>query len=217
MVNGTTIYNITTGRFNRYNGATWTEAFGATSVGAGSSIYKGKMAGNDWLELKSIIGSAGITATGNVNDVTLSIDPTYTQRRVSLALVRAGNFITGVNQDGTVTCAADAGGTALAGDGTTISGDGTAGSEFAVIPGGIDISTLSGELTFAQLPTGCNDNEILKMNGANWNCEADAGAGGGLTVVATDGTTIDGDGDATPIFLMDNAVATTVTRSVMTK
>ncbi|MCB0347278.1 MAG: hypothetical protein KDD37_00505, partial [Bdellovibrionales bacterium] len=199
MVNGTTIYNITTGRFNRYNGASWIEAFGATNLGAGSQIYASKMAGNDWLQLRSIIGASGVTATQNANDITLSIDSTYTQRRVT-GTCSAGNFITGVNADGTVTCAADASGTGTvtsvtAGDTTVTIGGTAADPTVAVNEGNLTLSNIGGTLATTQLAN-CGADQILQQNGTGtgWTCVAQVvdtdtnttySAGSGLDLTGT--------------------------------
>ncbi|MCB0347697.1 MAG: hypothetical protein KDD37_02630 [Bdellovibrionales bacterium] len=195
MVNGTTIYNITTGRFDRYNGATWGEAFGATNIGAGAQIYSSKLAGNDWLQLRSIVGASGVTATQNASDITLSIDSTYTQRRVTGSCT-AGNFITAVAADGTVTCAAGGAGTVTsvtAGDTTiTIGGTGAAPT-VAVNEGNLDLDAIGGTLGYDQL-TNCGADQILQQNGTGtgWTCAAQVTdtnttytAGSGLDLTGT--------------------------------
>ncbi|MCB0347675.1 MAG: hypothetical protein KDD37_02520, partial [Bdellovibrionales bacterium] len=197
MVNGTTIYNITTGRFDRYNGATWGEAFGATNIGAGAQIYSSKLAGNDWLQLRSIVGASGVTATQNASDITLSIDSTYTQRRVT-GTCSAGNFITGVNSDGTVTCAADASGTGTvtsvtAGDTTVTIGGTAADPTVAVSEANLDLDAIGGILGYDQLAN-CGADQILQQNGSGtgWTCVAQVvdtdttySAGSGLDLTGT--------------------------------
>lgn len=89
------------------------------------------------------------------------------QARVTGACT-TGNFITGVNADGTVSCAAGATGT---GDITDVlAGSGLAG-------GGT-----SGAVTLGLLQT-CAANQILKWTGAAWTCQADAVGTGDITGV----------------------------------
>ena len=83
------------------------------------------------------------------------------QKRIS-AQCTAGNFIIGVNNDGTVVCAPDLSG----------SGDVTAVFAGPGLQGGAN----SGDITLSLLQS-CALNQILKWNGTTWVCAADAGAG----------------------------------------
>ena len=81
----------------------------------------------------------------------------------------SGNFIIGVNVDGTVACAPDLSGS---GDITDV----IAGS-------GLQGGGAAGNVTLALI--NCGANEILKFNGSAWTCAADANSGGDITAVNT--------------------------------
>ncbi len=84
------------------------------------------------------------------------------QKRISNQCT-TGNFIIGVNADGTVVCAPDLSG----------SGDVT-----AVFAGpGLQGGASSGDITLS-LTQSCMSGQILKWNGTTWACAADAGATG---------------------------------------
>ncbi|MBX3159468.1 MAG: hypothetical protein KF773_26085 [Deltaproteobacteria bacterium] len=88
------------------------------------------------------------------------------QRRIT-ENCQPGNFIAGVNADGTVTCAPDLSG----------SGDIT-----DVLPGlGMTGGGTSGSVTLGLLP--CGPGEVLKSNGTTYACAADANSGGDITGV----------------------------------
>jgi hypothetical protein len=78
----------------------------------------------------------------------------------------AGNFIIGVNADGTVVCAPDLSG----------SGDITAVTVGPGLMGGGPAGDVNIALTNTCAPT-----EVLKWNGTAWNCAADANSGGDIT------------------------------------
>ena len=87
-----------------------------------------------------------------------------------------GNFIIGVNADGTVSCAPDLSGT---------------GDVTAVLAGtGLQGGAMSGDITLSLLQT-CAVNQILKWSGSAWLCSADVGGTGitGVTVGAASGLT----------------------------
>jgi hypothetical protein len=79
-----------------------------------------------------------------------------------------GNFIIGVNPDGTVTCAPDLSGS---GDITDV----IAGS-------GLQGGGTGGSVTLSMLLT-CSPNDLLKWNGTAWVCAGDANSGGDITAV----------------------------------
>ncbi len=93
------------------------------------------------------------------------------QRRVTGAC-GAGNFIIGVNVDGTVVCAPDLSG----------SGDIT-----DVLPGsGLQGGGTGGSVTLSMLLT-CAPSDLLKWNGTAWVCAPDANSGGDITAVTVGG------------------------------
>ena len=96
-----------------------------------------------------------------------------------------GNFVTVINADGTVTCAAGATGT---GDITAV----TVGS--GLIGGGT-----SGDVAISLLTT-CTANQILKWSGTAWLCAADAQGTGDITGVAA-GTGLIGGGTTGDVTL----------------
>ena len=99
------------------------------------------------------------------------------QARVS-GTCSSGNFFTGINADGTVTCAAGATGT---GDITeVVAGPGLMGGGNS---GSVALSLL----------TSCAMNQVLKWNGTTWVCQTDAVGTGDITGV-TAGTGLMGGG-----------------------
>lgn len=97
------------------------------------------------------------------------------QKRVT-GTCSTGNFIIGVNTDGTVTCAPDLSG----------SGDVTAVFAGSGLSGGGN----SGDITLSLTQT-CAINQILKWSGTVWACSADVGGAGitGVTVGPAGGLT----------------------------
>jgi hypothetical protein len=83
----------------------------------------------------------------------------------------SGNFIIGVNDDGTVACAPDLSGS---GDITDVAaGNGLTGGGSA---GNVTLSLVN-----------CGQGEVLKFQGSVWACAADANAGGDITAVTVGG------------------------------
>ena len=97
------------------------------------------------------------------------------QKRVT-GTCSTGNFIIGVNTDGTVTCAPD------------LSGSGDVTAVFA--GNGLSGGGNSGDITLSLTQT-CALNQILKWSGTAWVCSADVGGTGptGVTVGPAGGLT----------------------------
>lgn len=105
-------------------------------VTAGAGMTGGGASGTVTL---NVIAGSGITVAAD----SVSIDPTYTQRRVSGTCV--GSVLVSINEDGTVGCEADDGGSSYtAGDGLTLTAsdfDITYTSDFTITADQLDLST----------------------------------------------------------------------------
>ena len=153
-------------------GALYTDLGSTEALDA--SVFDGKKL---WLEVKLddvtmepriAIDSVPYAVRAGVADTVGDLAADDVQKRVT-GTCTTGNFIIGVNPDGTVTCAPDLSG----------SGDVT-----AVLAGtGLQGGGTSGELTLSLLQT-CAPNQILKWNGGAWACANESGgAGGDITSV----------------------------------
>ena len=125
-----------------------------------------------WLEVKLddvtmepriVLDSVPYAVHAATSDTVGSLAPADLQKRISNQCT-PGNFIIGVNADGTVVCAPDLSG----------SGDVTAVFAGPGLQGGAN----SGDITLS-LTQSCLMNQILKWNGTTWLCAADGGATGG--------------------------------------
>lgn len=116
--------------------------------------------------ITGVIAGTGLTGGGDTGDVTLAVDPTVVQRRVT-GSCGAGEFIAAVNVDGTVVCAPDMTGSGDITDVMTPMGSGLVGGASA---GAVNLSLI-----------GCAPGEILRHTGAGWACSM----GGDITGVAT--------------------------------
>lgn len=141
----------------------------ATNVIAGSGLGSSGSAGGITLSVGS---GSGIT----LNAHSISIDPTYGQRRISTGCT-SGNAIQTVNQDGSVTCGAF--------------GSGTITSVLPAAGGGLAGGGSSGALTMSLLMS-CSPGNTLVYGGAAWACGAGGitnGAGANV-IPKSDGTNL---------------------------
>ncbi len=133
-------------------------------------------------DITAVSGTGGITGGGTSGAVTLGIDTTVIQARVT-GTCTAGSFVTGVNANGTVTCASDTVGT---GDITAVSGTGgiTGGGTSGAVTLGIDTTVIqarvTGTCTAGSFVTGVNANGTVA-------CANDAVGTGDITAVTTSG------------------------------
>ena len=72
-------------------------------------------------DITSVTAGTGLSGGGTSGDVTLYIDPTYVQRRVSSSCT-AGSAIRAIDEDGSLTCEVDNDTTYTAGDGLALEG-----------------------------------------------------------------------------------------------
>ena len=154
------------------DGVIFTELGGVTAFGA--SLFDGKKL---WLEVKVddvameprvAIDSVPYAMHAGNSETLGGQDAAAFQKRIA-GTCSTGNFIIGVNADGTVACAPDLSGT---GDITTV----TAGT-------GLQGGGSSGDVTLSLIQT-CAMNQILKWSGTAWQCAADSGGIGTITGVS---------------------------------
>ncbi len=125
------------------------------------------------MEPRVTIGSVpyAVRATEAANATTIGgLDIDQIQKRIS-GQCTTGNFIIGVNDDGTVACAPDLSGS---GDITDVTaGNGLTGGGAA---GNVTLSLVN-----------CGQGEVLKFQGSVWACAADTNSGGDITAVTVGG------------------------------
>ncbi|HEY2991091.1 MAG TPA: tail fiber domain-containing protein [Candidatus Binatia bacterium] len=112
-------------------------------------------------DITAVNTTGGLTGGVTSGDANLSIDTSVIQSRVT-GTCSAGNAISIVNQNGTVTCESVGDITGVTAS-TGLSGGATSGD-----------ATLSVASTF-RLPQSCANNEVAKWNGSTWICATDQG------------------------------------------
>ncbi len=137
--------------------------------------------------LTGVTAGSGLTGGGTTGNVTLNVDTTALQTRVS-ASCAAGESIRAINADGSVTCEADDVGTGSVIDvlaGTGLSGGGTTGAitlhaDFTGSTGTADSIARSdhthtnyadSSATLAGLS--CASGQVAKWDGSTWACDND--------------------------------------------
>ncbi len=130
-------------------------------------------------DVTGVFAGTGLTGGGLAGDLTLAVDFTATQARVTGACP-AGQLMAGVNQNGTVVCAAD---TNSGGDitgvsaGTGLTGGGPAGEVGLAADLTVVQARVAGTCLPGQFMVGVNANGGVA-------CSADANSGGDITSVA---------------------------------
>lgn len=115
----------------------------------------------------------GLTGGGTSGDVTLNVDTSQIQKRVT-GTCSAGSSIRVIDASGNVTCQSDtnSGGTVTSvGTGTGLTG------------GPITTTGTIAVASSFQLPQGCPANQIAKWSGSAWVCANDDNSGGTVTSV----------------------------------
>ncbi len=123
-----------------------------------------------------------LTCTGCVSGS--EVDATQVQLRVT-GTAPGGQYITGINQNGTVVTAPDANNAYTAATGLVLNG-----TQFAIAPNGVTSTEIAnGTISFSDIgQNGAGANQVMKWNGAVWSASNDdAGTPSGW---ADDGATV---------------------------
>lgn len=106
-------------------------------------------------DITAVVASTGLSGGGTSGSVSLSVDPTIVQSRVS-STCAAPDAIRAIAQDGTVTCTSGTGDITAV---TTAAGSGLSGG------------ATSGAVALTMIST-CNTGERLEWDGSAWQCRA---------------------------------------------
>ncbi len=115
-------------------------------------------------DITSVTAGTGLSGGGDTGDVSLGIDTTYTQRRVTGAC--AGQVMVGINEDGTAICEPDDTGTAPV--------DSVFGRTGAVTAESGDYSA------FYESVLTCTDGQVKKWSAGAWICGTDDTGSGSM-------------------------------------
>lgn len=166
-------------------------------------------------DISGVTASTGLSGGGTSGAVSLSVDPTVVQSRVTGTCAGAGNNIRAVAQDGTVTCDTTGGDVTAVTAGSGLSGGGSSGALSLVVDEKSRLKTRSFLLNDGgnrAAIAGTYGPWIYTFNGTNATVTAGTESGAGNTETFDTGTTTTGrSGSVTTALSNYGAVATDVT------